>query len=58
LDAAVVPRATGLATYLALVAALREYGVPEELLTDNGKQFTARFGRGGEVMFDRICREN
>jgi Integrase core domain len=32
--------------------------VPEEVLTDNGKQFTARFGNGGEVMFDRICREN
>ncbi|MEH1059448.1 integrase core domain-containing protein, partial [Micromonospora sp. CPCC 206171] len=35
------------------------FGAPEEVLTDNGKQFTARFGRGGgEVMFDRICREN
>ncbi|WP_446220566.1 IS481 family transposase [Micromonospora sp. IBHARD004] len=57
--AAVVPRATGRAVCLALAAALREYGVPEELLTDNGKQFTARFNRGGgEVMFDRICREN
>lgn len=57
--AAVVPRATGRAVCLALVAALREYGVPEELLTDNGKQFTARFNAGGgEVMFDRICREN
>lgn len=33
--------------------------MPEEVLTENGKQFTARFGRGGgEVMFDRICREN
>ncbi len=57
--AAVVPKATGRAVCLALVAALREYGVPEELLTDNGKQFTARFNAGGgEVMFDRICREN
>ncbi len=57
--AAVVPKATGRAVCLALVAALRQYGVPEELLTDNGKQFTARFNRGGgEVMFDRICREN
>ena len=25
---------------------------------DNGKQFTDRFGRGGEVLFDRICRRN
>jgi hypothetical protein len=43
---------------LALVEALRRYGIPEEILTDNGKQFTDRFGRGGEVLFDRICREN
>jgi hypothetical protein len=28
------------------------------VLTDNGKQFTARFGRGGEVLFDKICRRN
>jgi Integrase core domain len=27
-------------------------------LTDNGRQFTARSGRGGEVLFDRICRDN
>ena len=25
---------------------------------DNGKQFTDRFGRGGEVLFDKICRRN
>ncbi|MEU7908344.1 IS481 family transposase [Actinoplanes sp. NPDC049118] len=57
--AAVVSKATGRAVCFALVAALREYGIPEELLTDNGKQFTARFNAGGgEVMFDRICREN
>jgi transposase InsO family protein len=36
--AAVVPKATGRAVCLALVAALREYGIPEEPLTDNGKQ--------------------
>jgi len=57
--AAVVSKATGRAVCLALAAALREYGVPDELLTDNGKQFTARFNAGGgEVMFDRIYREN
>jgi hypothetical protein len=27
-------------------------------LTDNGKRFTDRFGKGGEVLFDRICRDN
>ena len=56
--AAVVPRATGRAVCLALVRAMREYGIPEEILTDNGKQFTDRFGKGGEVLFDRICRDN
>ena len=32
--------------------------MPEEVLTDNGKQFTDRFGKGGQVLFDRICRDN
>lgn len=58
LIAAVAPRATGRAVCLAFAQALLEFGVPDEVLTDNGKQFTARFGNGGEVMFDRICREN
>jgi hypothetical protein len=44
---------------LALVAAFRRYGIPDEILTDNGKQFTARFNPGGgETMFERILREN
>jgi Integrase core domain len=35
------------------------HGVPQEILTDNGKVFTGRFGaRDIEVLFDRICREN
>src|SRR3954449_7249226 len=25
---------------------------------DNGQQFTGRFSRGGEVLFDKICRRN
>jgi transposase len=54
----VVVRATGRAVCLAFAAALAEFGVPEEVLTDNGKQFTDRFGKGGEVLFDRICRDN
>ena len=34
-------------------------GCPTQILTDNGKVFTARFGPGpGPVLFDRICREN
>jgi transposase InsO family protein len=56
--ASVVERATGRAVCLAFAAALRAYGAPGEVLSDNGKQFTDRFGRGGEVLFDRICREN
>ncbi len=43
---------------LAFAAALRRFGVPGEVLSDNGKQFTDRFGKGGEVLFDRICRDN
>ncbi|MER5327114.1 integrase core domain-containing protein [Streptosporangium roseum] len=53
-----VTRPTGRAVCLALADAPGRYGIPDELLTDNGKRFTVRFGRGGEVLFDRICREN
>jgi transposase InsO family protein len=56
--AAVVERATARAVCLALAAALARFGVPEEILTDNGRQFTDRFGKGGEVLFDKICRHN
>ena len=56
--ARVVERATGRAICLAFTEALERYGAPEEVLTDNGKQFTDRFGRGGEVLFDKICRRN
>ena len=42
-----------------LAKALRAYGVPEQILTDNGKVFTGRYSRPPvEVLFDRICREN
>ena len=38
---------------------MRTHGIPDQILTDNGKVFTGRFGPGtGEVLFDRICREN
>ena len=56
--ARVVERATGRAVCLAFTEALQRYGAPGEVLSDNGKQFTARFGRGGEVLFDKICRRN
>ena len=55
----VVARATAGPVCDALAAALRRHGVPEQILTDNGKVFTARFGLGpGPVRFDRICAEN
>lgn len=57
-SASVVERATSRAVCLAFARALRRFGVPEEVLTDNGKQFTDRFGKGGEVLFDKICRTN
>ena len=60
--ARVVERATGRAVCLALAEALVRFGVPEEINTDNGKQFTDRFGRhgtrNGEVLSGKICREN
>jgi transposase InsO family protein len=58
--AKVTEHASGRAVCRAFVAAMQRYGVPEEVLTDNGKQFTGRFGRPtpGEVLFERICREN
>jgi transposase InsO family protein len=58
--ATVVMRATGRAVCLAFTTAMAEYGIPGEVLSDNGKQFTGRFGRPrpAEVLFERICREN
>ena len=42
-----------------LRAALTRYGVPEQILTDNGKVFTGRFNHPPtEVLFDAICREH
>ena len=42
-----------------LTLALRRHGVPEQILTDNGRVFTGRFfAPPVEVLFDRICREN
>ena len=59
ISAYVVARATARPTCDALALAMRTHGVPDQVLTDNGKVFTGRFGPGtGEVLFDRICREN
>ncbi|WP_460629713.1 IS481 family transposase [Intrasporangium mesophilum] len=43
----------------AFAAALRTHGIPQQVLTDNGRVFTGRFNHPPvEVLFDRICREN
>ena len=58
-SAKAVMRATARPVCQALTEALRLHGIPQQILTDNGKVFTARFGRGpGPVLFDRICADN
>jgi transposase InsO family protein len=57
--AGLVKRATARAVCEVFAISLRTYGIPDEVLTDNGKVFTGRFGpRPTEVLFDRMCREN
>jgi transposase InsO family protein len=58
--AAVLAVPSGRAVADAFLAAMRIYGVPAEVLTDNGKQFTGPFTRPrpAEVLFERVCREN
>lgn len=55
-SAQVVARATAGPVCAALELAIDRFGAPRQILTDNGKVFTARFGPGpGPVRFDRIC---
>jgi Integrase core domain len=43
----------------ALLEALTTHGIPEQILTDNGKVFTGRLGhKPATVLFDRICLNN
>jgi transposase InsO family protein len=58
--ATAVRRATARPVCRAFADAMAVYGVPEEVLTDNGTVFTGRFlrPRPAEVLFERICREN
>ena len=54
-----MPRESSRRVCEALGLAMRRWGVPGEILTDNGKVFTGRFNQPpAEVLFDRICREN
>ena len=58
-SALMVARATARPVTDALAKAMRAYGVPDQILTDNGKVFTNRYGKGtGEVLFDKVCRQN
>ena len=57
--AKLVGRATARPVCNALLEALRRHGIPTQILTDNGKVFTARFRLGpGPVMFDKVCNDN
>jgi transposase InsO family protein len=59
--AKVVRRATGRQVSLAFAQAMSTYGVPDEVLSDNGTQFTGRLLKPAfrtEVLFERICRDN
>lgn len=55
-----VLRATARPVCQAFIEAMTCYGIPEEVLTDNGTVFTGRFikPRPAAVLFERICREN
>jgi hypothetical protein len=57
--ATLVHRATARPVCEALMDALSRYGVPEQILTDNGKVFTGRLApKPSTVAFDRICLNN
>ncbi len=58
-SAKVMPRERTQPVCDGLRAAMATHGEPQQILTDNGKVFTGRFGRPPvEVLFDRICREH
>ena len=57
--AKVVGRATARPVCDALLEALSTHGIPEQILTDNGKVFTGKLAkRPANVLFDRICLNN
>lgn len=57
--ATLVLRATAKPVCDALLDALRRHGIPDQILTDNGKVFTGKLAtKPAVVLFDRICHEN
>ena len=57
--AKVVSRATARPVCDALLEGFSRHGIPESILTDNGRVFTAKAsGKSTQVLFDRICHHN
>nr|WP_256982920.1 integrase core domain-containing protein [Rhodococcus sp. 06-418-1B] len=59
ITATILQHPSGNAVVEAFLAAVARWGVPFEVLTDNGKQFTGKHTRPlpVEVLFERTCRE-
>lgn len=58
-SAYLMPRESSQRVVAGLLLAIERYGLPEQILTDNGKVFTGRFNQPPvEVLFDRTCREH
>ena len=58
-SAQLVTRATAQPVCDALLLALTRHGIPEEILTDNGRVFTGKHQtKPATVLFDRICLNN
>ena len=58
-SAQLMTRATAKPVCDALLLALRRHGVPDEILTDNGKVFTGHLlAKPATVLFDRILQNN
>jgi transposase InsO family protein len=59
ISATLMPRERTQLVCDGFTAALQRHGLPQQVLTDNGKVFTGKFAQPPvEVLFDRICREN
>jgi transposase InsO family protein len=57
--ATLVVRPTARAVCGVFASAIASWGVPDEVLTDNGKVFTGHYGsHPHETLFDKICRNN